>query len=383
VSAVAWLRAEPRRLDLAIAAVTALVGTLLVLGAPDAADVGWPEVAAGVGTFVLVALRRWRPLTLLVVAMIWTSVHVLVWDRPTAVVFAALVLLTTTCIRLERWPAIGLGAAVAAWLYTVGLLANDTEYGDARALIGVAWAAGAVGIADAIRSWGRYTESARAELQTALLAAEAEASRQVSEERLMIARELHDLLAHNLSVMNVQTGAALHLLRIDPDQAEASLKTARDAGRTVLDELRELLSVLRHEHDAVPTSTLPSADDVGRLVDTMRATGLHVDWKRCGAPRPLPSVASFAVYRIVQEGLTNAAKHGDGSVLLAMRWADDGLNIRLENAATGVVDETGTGLGLVGMRERAAVNGGQLTVDARCDRFVVEAWLPVDREVGS
>ena len=384
MEAVAWLRADPRRLDLAIAALTALIGTLLVLGAPDDYDAGWPEVAAGVGAFALVALRRRQPFALLAIAMVWTTVHVVVWDRPTAMVFAVLVLLTTACIRIERWPAIGLGAVVAAWLYTLGFLANDTEYGDARAMIGIAWTAGAVGIADAIRSWGRYTESAEAELQAAVLAAEAEASRQVSEERLVIARELHDLLAHNLSVMNVQTGAALHLLRTDPDQAEASLTTAREAGRTVLDELRELLSVLRHDHDdGAPMSSLPSADDVDCLVDVMRATGLHVDWHRSGAPRPLSSVASLAAYRIVQEGLTNAAKHGDGSVVLATTWADDGLTIRLENATTGVADETGTGLGLVGMRERAAATGGRLSIDAGTDRFVVEAWLPVDGEVGS
>ena len=130
-------------------------------------------------------------------------------------------------------------------------------------------------------------------------------------------------------------------------------------------------------------SSLPSSDDVGRLVDVMRAAGLHVDWHRSGAPRPLSSVASLAAYRIVQEGLTNAAKHGDGSVVLATTWADDGLTIRLENATTGVADETGTGLGLVGMRERAAATGGRLSIDAGTDRFVVEAWLPVDGEVGS
>ena len=384
MSALAWLRAGPRRLDLAIAAVTLLVGVVLLVGAPTNDDAGWPDVAAGVGAFVLVALRRRQPFVLLAIAMVWTTVHVVVWDRPTVMVFALLVLLTTACIRLDRWPAIGLGAVVAAWLYTLGLTANDTQYGDARAVIGIAWAAGAVGIADAIRSWRRYTESAEAELQAAVVAAEAEASRRVAEERLVIARELHDLLAHNLSVMNVQTGAALHLLRSDPDQAEASLTTARDAGKMVLDELRELLAVLRHEHDdGASMSSLPSADDVDRLVDTMRASGLHVDWHRSGAPRPLSSVASLAAYRIVQEGLTNAAKHGDGSVALATAWADDGLTITIENGTAGDIDETGAGLGLVGMRERAAVNGGRLTLDACGDRFVVEAWLPADGDATS
>ena len=264
------------------------------------------------------------------------------------------------------------------------MVGNDTELGDARAVIGIAWTAGAVGIADAVRSWRRYRESADAQVRAAVLAAEAQAREQESEERLTIARELHELLAHNLSVMNVQTGAALHLLRSDPDQAEASLTTARAAGKTVLDELRELLAVLRHEHDdGAPMSSLPSADEVDQLVDTMRGSGLHVDWKRSGAPRPLSSVVSLAAYRIVQEGLTNAAKHGDGSVVLAMAWADDGLMITIENGTAGAVDETGAGLGLVGMRERAAVNGGRLTVDADGDRFVVEAWLPADAAVTS
>ena len=382
MSAIAWLRADPRRLDLAIAAATALIGMLLVLGAPADYDAGWPEVAAGLGAFVLVALRRWQPFVLLGVAMVWTTVHVAVWDRPTPMVFAILVLLTTACIRLERWPAIGLGAVVAAWLYTVGLITNETRYGDARAVIGIAWAAGAVGIADAIRSWRRYQASAEAELQAAVVAAEAEASRQVSEERLVIARELHDLLAHNLSVMNVQTGAALHLLRSDPDQAEASLLTARDAGGTVLDELRELLAVLRRDgDDAAPTSSLPSSDGIDRLVDTMRAAGSTVTWNSSGAPRPLSPVASLAAYRIVQEGLTNAAKHGDGHIDLTTAWDDGGLTIVIDNAIGVAADATGAGLGLVGMRERAAVNGGRLTAGARDGRFVVEAWLPT--EVGA
>ncbi len=383
MAAIVWLRADQRRLDLAIAAVTTLIGTLLVVGAPDDYDVGWPEVAAGVGAFVLLAFRRRHTLVLLAIALVWTSVHVAVWDRPTPMVLAIPVLLLTACIGLDRWPAIGLGAIVAAWLYTIGLVTSSTEFGDARAVIGITWAAVAVGVADAIRSWRSYKETAEEQVRTAVTAAEADASRQVSEERLVIARELHDLLAHNLSVMNVQTGAALHLLRSDPDRAEASLLTARDAGGTVLDELRELLAVLRRDgDDAAPTSSLPSSDDISGLVDTMRAAGSNVTWNSSGAPRSLSPVASLAAYRIVQEGLTNAAKHGDGNVELITTWDDGGLTIVIANAAAAAADSTGAGLGLIGMRERAAVNGGRLTADVRDDRFVVEAWLPTEREAG-
>ena len=385
-----WLRAEPWRFDLLVATITVGAGSILLLAGPDEFDAGWPEVAAGVGAFVLLAFRSRWPWPLFAIAISWTMIHVTVYDRPTQMVFAALVLLATICVRLDRWPAIGFGVLVAVVLYTVGLIVSDPEPGDPRAVIGIAWAAVAVGTADAVRSWRRYRESADAQVRSAVLAAEAQARQQVSEERLTIARELHDLLAHNLSVMNVQTGAALHLLHTDPDQAEQSLTAARDAGRTVLDELRELLAVLRHADSAdgsdgvaAPTASLPTVDGLGGLVDTMRAAGLAVTWSRRGEPRPLAPAVSLAAYRITQEALTNAAKHGSGSADLTTEWDDTGLVVRVANPIGGAPGAA-TGHGLVGMRERAAINGGRLTVAPAGDRFVVDAWLPVaaEREVG-
>lgn len=376
-AASTWIRAETRRFDIAFAAVTAVVGSLLAIAAPDVHDTGWPEVAAGVGAFVMLTLRRHHTILLLSIAMTWAAVHMAVWDRPTAMLFASLALLATAAVRMERWRAIVLGTAVAAGLYGVVLVANDTPPGDARAMIGIAWAAGAVGIADATRSWRRYTQTAEAQVKSAVEAAEARAQRRVSEERLVMARELHDLLAHNLSVMNVQTGAALHLLRSDPDRAEASLTAARDAGRSVLDELREVLVVLRNAGDeAAPVSSLPSADDIGVLVDAMRASGLRMAWHRSGVPRRLTPAASLSAYRIVQEGLTNAAKHGDGGADLTTAWSDGGLTIRIENQAGDSHDPAGAGLGLVGMRERTTANGGTLTAASHGERFVVDVWLP-------
>ncbi|NNC79344.1 MAG: hypothetical protein HKN94_04240 [Acidimicrobiales bacterium] len=371
-----WLRADLRRFDLAVAVVTIGFSSLLFWAGPDEFDTGWPDVAAGVGAFLLVAFRRQRPLLLLAVAAIWTAVHVGVLERPTVMIFAILVLLATACVRLDRWQAIGLGVSFAASLYFLGLISNDVEFGDARAVIGVVWAGFAVGIADATRSWRRYRESADAQIRSAILAAEAQTREQVVEERLTIARELHDLLAHNLSVMNVQTGAALHLLRSDPDQAEESLVAARDAGRSVLEETSELLAVLRHDDlDDAPTSSLPTLDELQTLVNTMRAAGLAVNWTRTGAPRTLAPAVSLAGYRIAQEALTNAAKHGHGEAELATEWDDSGLTIRVANETT---TETGAGggQGLVGMHERASVNGGRLVAEPSGRQFVVEAWLP-------
>ncbi|MEM8748107.1 MAG: histidine kinase [Actinomycetota bacterium] len=330
--------------------------------------------------------RRVQPFLFLAIALVWTAVHVAVWDRPTPTVFAVVVLLATSALRLERWPAIALGASIGGSLYVLGLIGNDAELGDSRAVIGIVWSALAIGIADAVRSWRRYRESAEAQLRSTVEAAEANTRRQVSEERLAIARELHDLLAHNLSVMNVQTGAAQHLLRSDPDQAEESLQAARDAGRNVLDELRELLAILRHDDgsDGEPTSSLPTADQLPALVDTIRSTGLDVDWTRAGEARPLTPAVSLAAYRIVQEGLTNAAKHGAGSAHLVTEWTDDELSIHLSNPAAARSGE-GSGLGLVGMRERATANGGDLSAELVAGKFVVEVNLPTaaSREAAS
>ena len=380
---MAWLRADPRRTDLVIAVVTIGLGSLLIQVAPEQFDSGWPEVAAGIGAFVMVLLRRWRPRLLLGVALLWAAAHVGIYQRPTPTFFAILVLMFTVCVTLERWQAIGLGVAVAAPLYGFGLYVNEVAARDQRAIIGIVWAFLVVGVADATRSWRQYKESADQQVRAAVLAAEAQTRQQVSEERLTIARELHDLLAHNLSVMNVQTGAALHLLRNDPDQAEQSLTAARDAGKTVLEELRELLGVLRHdESDDAPISSLPTVDELASLVETMRSAGLIVEWTEAGAPRPLAPAVSIAAYRIVQGSLTNAAKHGGGTADLATVWDDSGLTIQITNEVAGEAGE-GSGLGVVGMRERASANGGRLTAEAAEGRFLVDAWLPVstDREV--
>ncbi|MEM8923867.1 MAG: histidine kinase [Actinomycetota bacterium] len=393
-SIMAWLRADVRRFDLVVAVAVTSCALLLMVGTPDQYDQGWPDVVISVGAFVVLVLRSRWPRVLFGIAALGTTGFVAVYQRPTLMIFASLVLLATVCVRLERWPAVGLGAVSAVGLYAMGLhISEASNFGDAQAVIFIAWAALAVGVADAVRSWRRAQQLAEAQLRTALLATEAQTRQYVSEERLTIARELHDLLAHNLSVMNVQTGVALHLLRSDPDEAEQSLVTARDAGRNVLDELRELLSVLRGDGgDEAPTSSLPTVDQLADLVATMEAAGLDVRWTRNGTPRPLAPAVSLASYRIVQEALTNAAKHGSGVVDLFTDWESDRFVIRASNPL-GPPDDNGVGTGnhhlgdgdgrtagrghgLIGMRERAVANGGRLTARNVDGSFVVDGWLP-------
>ena len=170
-----WLTAHPRRVDVGVAVATVAVSAVLIGGAPDASDAGWPDLAAGVGAFVLVLLRRRWPLLLLAVALGWAVIHALVWDRPSSLVFAALVLLATACVRLDRAPAITLGAGVGLTLYGLALTINDDlAPTDGRAVIGLVWAAAAVGIGDAARSWRRYRESVELQARSAVEAAEAE-----------------------------------------------------------------------------------------------------------------------------------------------------------------------------------------------------------------
>lgn len=382
VSWSAWFRADPRRGDVAIALVTVAVSVVLIVGSPQDFDTGWPEVVAGVGAFVLVLLRRRWPFALLAVAVVWGAIHAAIWGA-SSLPFAALVLLATACVRLERRQAIILGVAVGLALYGIALALNDElSFGDGRSVIALVWSAAAVGVADAVRSWRRYRASAEAQVRSAVVAAEARARQQVTEERLTIARELHDLLAHNLSVMNVQNGAALHLLRTDPDRAEEALTAARDAGRTVLDELRELLSVLRDDDgsDAAPRTALPSVGDLNGLVATMRSSGLSITWNDTGRPRPLAPAVSLAAFRIVQEALTNAAKHGDGTAVLATAYDDDGLTIAVTNPIpTGTIagDTPTGGHGLLGMRERATANGGEFEAGRTPTGFRVRARLPL------
>ena len=135
-TATAWLRDDPRRFDLAVATLTLAFSMLLLAGGPDRFDTGWPEVAAGVGAFVLLVFRSRWPWPLFVAASTWTITHVVVLERPTPVVFAVLVLAATIALRMDRWRAIGFGVVLAAGLYWMGFHVNDVQAGDSRAVIG-------------------------------------------------------------------------------------------------------------------------------------------------------------------------------------------------------------------------------------------------------
>ena len=230
----------------------------------------------------------------------------------------------------------------------------------------------------------------RAETQEAALAAAAtreQTRRRAGEERLRIARDLHDVLAHHLALITVQANAGLVTLTRDADRTEASLRAIKDSGNAALTELRSVLDLLRADQDDAaprdPTPALSGGGDLDRLADGARAAGLTVRTEMLGEPRPLPGPVDRAAYRIVQEALTNAVRHsGPGTaVLVRVRYGDGELGLFIDNDGRG---DTGTnsrspggGNGLPGMRERATSLGGTLRAGPTArGGFLVEATLP-------
>ncbi|MEU5264690.1 sensor histidine kinase [Amycolatopsis sp. NPDC021455] len=219
---------------------------------------------------------------------------------------------------------------------------------------------------------------------------EAQARRAVTEERMRIARELHDVLAHHMSVIAVQAGLARYVLESDPPTAIGALRAIGDTSSQVLDEMRRLLALLRPDPDPADDSAPAfSLDRIDALVDRVRALGVPVELTVSGVVRALPDSVALCVYRIVQESLTNVVKHagkarasvsldyGDaGSESFTARIVDDGRDGR-------VPEETG-GHGLIGMRERAKLYGGTLTAGPRAHGgFEVVLELPVTSTGGS
>jgi signal transduction histidine kinase len=209
-----------------------------------------------------------------------------------------------------------------------------------------------------------------------------ESLRRVGEERLRIARDLHDVLAHNVSVINVQAGVALHLLDEHPEQAEPALAAIKQASAETLREMRAVLGTLRRADEQAPTAPAPSLARRDMLVERMRLAGLEVEVSVHGEERPLPQPVDLAAYRVVQEALTNVARHADSkSAQLRLHYGEDELQIEVRNqdrrARSRPVVE---GNGIIGMRERALGLGGELMAGPEDGAFVVRARFPVEEE---
>jgi signal transduction histidine kinase len=269
-------------------------------------------------------------------------------------------------------------AVAAAPLFAVAVVHGQSA---GNAVPNYIWLTAAWFVGRTIRSWRE--KSASLERANHELAAQRELQAQaaVAVERGRIARELHDVVAHNVSMMVVQAGAAARILEGDQKDVSAALDAIAHTGRQTVDEMRTLLGVLRHQDDRAALKPQPGLADLAQLVDGVRAAGLPVSLSIEGTPRELPQAADLSAYRIVQEALTNSLKHaGPASADVVVRYEPGEVSLEIRDTGTGRARAANgtSGHGLVGMRERVAMFGGELDASPQPGGgFTVRARLPV------
>jgi signal transduction histidine kinase len=283
--------------------------------------------------------------------------------------------------RVLAWSTIGVG-----WLLFLGLpwaLGHSGGPNVLAALAIAAWLLVALAGAEAVR--GRRERFAQARQ-----ARELQARRQADEERLRIAQELHDVLAHNISLINVQSGVALHLMDEKPEQARIALTAINEASGDALREVRSVLGVLRGTGAQAPRAPAAGLDRLNDLVARTTAAGVGVTLEVHGERRPLPASIDLAAFRIVQEALTNIVRHaGAGAATVDLTYGADELTVQVDDdgrgrGASGARREAsasageGGGNGIPGMRERAGALGGTLDAGPRSSGgFRVRARIPL------
>jgi signal transduction histidine kinase len=226
-------------------------------------------------------------------------------------------------------------------------------------------------------------EREAAELRASIAEREREAAARVAvaEERSAIARELHDIVAHAMSVMVLQVGAVRHRLPQTDTENRQALGRVEQAGRTALAEMRRLLGAMRSNADGVALGPQPGLDRLDALVADLRGAGLPVELQLEGDPLPLPRAIDLSAYRIVQEALTNTLKHAHASQAdVTVRYAPNHVELEVRDDGEGPSMNGGAGHGLVGIRERVKIYGGQMTAGPATDGgFLLTARLPVER----
>ena len=361
--------------------VLGLVGRNLLDDGSDSAV----EIVAATLAVVVILGRRRHPVAGLVLAVAATPIVVGLADRPSVIMLAALIALfhVATTHRARTAVIAGMATTVVFASVVIALLEEGAIEGGGLAAI--AWPAFAAAAGAAVRAIRENLAGAQDRARRAEATRELEAERRVIEERLRIARDVHDLVAHHIAVINVQSGVAAHVHRNDAEAADTALANVRQAASTAIDELGQLLAVLRSPGEgAGPVVPAPDLDAIDDLISSFASSGLDVERRTSGARRPMSASAQVAAYRVAQEALTNAHKHGAGAATITQRFDDDVFEIVVSNrlGSTGRRDDRATGdnrggYGLAGMRERVEAVGGALSLDTTDDRFTVRVTIPV------
>lgn len=367
--------------DAAIAAVVtaAQVGGTLAGGSwhqgRGAAPGPLAYVLLAVGGASLLARRR-HPVGVLAVTLVTT-----LWaaaEDAHVIYLALIVAFFNAVLARKRAAAIAslvIGYAASVWPWLIG------QSGRPSAAFAFGLAAGLTFLLSAAELI-RISSQRAAALQRSR---EEELRRRAGEERMRMARDLHDVVAHNISVINVQANTALHLMDRQPDRARSALTTINDVSKQALVEIRSVLGVLRDIDESAPRAPSPGLARLGDLVDSAAAAGLSVHVEEAGRPAPLPADVDLAAYRIIQEALTNSARHSGGAkATVRIAYGDGALIVEVDDdgsprpAGRTRTRANSPGNGIAGMTERAKALGGTLQARARPEGgFGVRAWLPV------
>jgi signal transduction histidine kinase len=377
-------RVSPFAVDSLIAVALAAAGQIEFLSRIPAHQRSLPAAVALTGAYLCVAFRRRAPL------------------RGAVVMFGLLILLNIAFVGLEplnvpllavlgmswalgrhiaatRGAVAGLVLVIASMLALIATMEGrrGSDFFFPTAFAVVAWVGGR-----AVRLRSQLTEELHEATALAEEAHEAELARAASEERRRIARELHDVVAHSVSVMVVQAGGARRILDRDPARAADAAGHIEETGRAALVEMRRLLGMLG-SGESIARAPQPTLSELDSLVRRSREAGLPVELTVLGEPRSLPAGIDLAAYRVLQEGLTNALRHAGGSPAeITVSWGEDALELAVADRGPGEGDGSDPGHGLVGMQERVRLYGGELWTGRRDGGgFEVRARIPLEAEV--
>jgi signal transduction histidine kinase len=382
---------SPRAVDVGLALGVAAAMVLAISIAEEADATRSPDALAyalGLAVAALLLLRRRWPLGVLVASIGVLSVYFGL-DYPGFSVAVPLAgAAYAAAVAGKGLPA---AALLGAFIFVAATIARLDE-GDSLAdvlrqslLADAALLAAVLLLGEAVRNRRAWAEEVGARLRRAEQDREREAERRVQQERLRIAREMHDVLAHTIAAINVQAGVASDVIEDEPEKARASLRDIRRQSRDAIAELKATVGVLREGGAGAPREPAPGLAELDRLVDVAEGAGLEVEVKVAGAPRPLPGAVDLAAYRIVQESLTNVVRHARASAAtVSVRYVPDAVVLDVHDDGSGHLNGAPSGHGghgLIGMRERAAAVGGTLEAGALTGGgFRVHATLPTGAE---
>jgi signal transduction histidine kinase len=389
-----WLRARPRVIDVAFAAIAAAVGLADLAGGgggarePDA--LGATLVLVGAAALIW---RRRAPLAVLAfVSLVSCIFYTLDFGSFMAPIGLAAIYAAAAHTNDRRNAWFGLATATVVLLTTAGLTllnqADGFRFGSATSMAMTIVAAIVVGAA--MRNHQEIFADTTARAEQAEADRNAETERAVIRERLRIAREMHDIVAHGMSLVAVQSAAAQEVVHSRPDDAANLMRSVESTGREALAEMRRMLGVLRNsdpnelDSNRGELAPQPTLGDLQSTVDHYTEVGIPATLRVTGQARPLPAGIELAGFRVVQEALTNVVKHGGNSaaVTVELDYDDAALHINVADTGRGAVSDltdTGAGHGLIGMRERVETYNGELTTGPRPGGgYRVSVTLPID-----